>query len=370
MSRTSKKKKLLYIVESMGGGVFTYIVSMANELVRTYDLYVAYGLRPETPANYESYFHPAVHLIRVKSFKRQIDPVQDVKAFWEIRRIGKIVEPDVIHLHSSKAGALGRLAFNGKRVPLFYTPHGYSFLMNNCSRIKRLFYREIEALCARRRCVTLSCSAGEHQESVKLTKWGEQVDSGIDPENLKQILSSEKNIPHPFTVFTLGRIDEQKNPDLFNKIAKSMPDVQFLWIGDGHLREHLNAPNIQVTGWMEHREALQRGFHADVFILTSLWEGLPIALLEAMYMKKLCIVSNNIGNRDVIHHGENGFVCNSVNDYVIAINLARNGEGAEQTERAYSEILNHYNIKSMAEQYASLYETYWNKIHRIYSSPF
>lgn len=151
MSRTSKKKKLLYIVESMGGGVFTYIVSMANELVRTYDLYVAYGLRPETPANYESYFHPAVHLIRVKSFKRQIDPVQDVKAFWEIRRIGKIVEPDVIHLHSSKAGALGRLAFNGKRVPLFYTPHGYSFLMNNCSRIKRLFYREIEALCARRR---------------------------------------------------------------------------------------------------------------------------------------------------------------------------------------------------------------------------
>lgn len=205
---------------------------------------------------------------------------------------------------------------------------------------------------------------------MKMTKWVEQVDSGIELEDLKRILSSEKDIPHPFTVFTLGRIDEQKNPDLFNEIAKSMPDTQFLWIGDGHLRAHLNAPNIQVTGWMERREALRRSFHADVFVLTSLWEGLPIALLEAMYMKKLCIVSNSIGNRDVIHQGENGFVCNSVSDYVTAINLAKNGEGAEKIERAYHEILNHYNIKAMAEQYTNLYETYWNKIHGAYNSPF
>lgn len=54
---------------------------------------------------------------------------KDIVAFFEIRRIASEIKPDIIHLHSSKAGALGRFAFNGKRVPLFYTPHGYSFLM-------------------------------------------------------------------------------------------------------------------------------------------------------------------------------------------------------------------------------------------------
>ena len=50
------KKKILYIVEAMGGGVFTYIVDLANELVDTYDMYIAYAVRKQTPSNYKEYF--------------------------------------------------------------------------------------------------------------------------------------------------------------------------------------------------------------------------------------------------------------------------------------------------------------------------
>lgn len=52
----AEKKKILYIVEAMGGGVFTYIVDLANELVDTYDMYIAYAVRKQTPSNYKDYF--------------------------------------------------------------------------------------------------------------------------------------------------------------------------------------------------------------------------------------------------------------------------------------------------------------------------
>ena len=357
--KRENRKRLLYIVESMGGGVFTYIVYMANELVHKYDVYVAYGLRPQTPGDYRTYFDPRVHLIQVENFTRSIDPVRDVKAFREIRGIANRLHPDLIHLHSSKAGALGRIAFSGKKIPLFYTPHGYSFLMNDCSRTKRMLYYLIEWTLAKRKCVTLSCSEGEHRETRKLTGRAEQVDSGINTEELDAIVSSAGEMKeHPFTVFTLGRITYPKNPELFNEIAKKLPEVSFLWIGDGELRGQLTAENITITGWMDRKQAIRESIKTDVFILPSRWEGLPMSLLEAMYMKKLCVVSRCMGNRDVIHDGENGFICDTADAYAEVIKAAQTGKGQEQIQRAYSEIKNHYNVKEMAREYAKLYEKY------------
>ncbi len=156
------KKKILYIVEAMGGGVFTYIVDLANELVDTYDMYIAYAVRKQTPSNYKEYFDKRIHLIKVKNFARAINATKDIAAFFEIRKIAKEIKPDIIHLHSSKAGALGRFAFSGKRVSLFYTPHGYSFLMENYKPMKRRVFKLIESVCAKRNCTTISCSVGEH----------------------------------------------------------------------------------------------------------------------------------------------------------------------------------------------------------------
>ena len=61
----AEKKKILYIVEAMGGGVFTYIVDLANELVNSYDMYIAYAVRKQTPQNYKDYFDKRIHLIEL-----------------------------------------------------------------------------------------------------------------------------------------------------------------------------------------------------------------------------------------------------------------------------------------------------------------
>ena len=156
----AEKKKILFIVEAMGGGVFTYIVDLANELVNVFDMYIAYAVRKQTPADFINYFDKRIHLIEVRNFKRAISLPKDIRAFFEIRDISKNVQPDVIHLHSSKAGALGRWAFNGKKIPLFYTPHGYSYLMQNHSIVKRTIYKIVETICGRRNCITISCKYG------------------------------------------------------------------------------------------------------------------------------------------------------------------------------------------------------------------
>lgn len=351
------KPKLLYFVESFGGGVFTYIVDLANELCDDYDIYIGYAIRSQTPKNYQKYFDKRIHLIRVKNFSRSFNLNKNFKAFLEMKKISKEVDPDIIHLHSSMAGVLGRWAFNGKKIPLFYTPHGYSFLMKNFSNKKRTIFKFIETICAKRNCTTISCSAGENQETLKMTSRAIEIDNGVNAKQLNQLLNSidTSSVEH-FDVFTLGRITAQKNPTQFNEIALKMPDLKFLWIGDGELRNMLTAPNITVSGWVDRETALKYSLNSKIFVLTSLWEGLPMSLLEAMYMKKVCIVSDVIGNHDVIHNDKNGYVCGSTDDFIKAISDAEDLNNTDLVKNAYSEVLNHYNTDVMSKKYNQAYK--------------
>ena len=354
------KKKILYIVEAMGGGVFTYIVNLSNQLVKNYDMYIAYGIRKQTPLDYVSYFNNEVHLIKVNNFEREIDLVKDIKAYIEIKKIAENIEPDIIHFHSSKAGAIGRLAFNGRKIPVFYTPHGYSFLMENQSKKKCMMYKLIEGICAMRKSTTISCSVGEHRETLKLTKKAEYVNNGVDVQELQRIISEVPVDPKnsPITVCTLGRITYQKNPSLFCQIATALPQVQFVWIGDGELRSELTAENITVTGWVKREEAIALCMKSRIFLLPSLWEGLPISLLEAMYMKKLAVVSDVIGNRDVVHNQVNGFVCKTLDEYVAAIRrgVQMDADCRAYIEHAYREILSEYSLDVMCGKYDEIYQ--------------
>ena len=223
------RRRILYVAEAMGGGVFTFLVGLCNELVDYYDIFVAYGIRTQTPDDFRKYFDERVHLIRVRNFERSIDPRHDIGAFVELRKIADKVKPDLIHLHSSKAGVLGRWAFDGKKIPLFYTPHGYSFLMSNYNATKRLSYKMVEKLSAVRRCTTISCSEGEHKETLSLTKNARFVNNGINVEEMQRMMDSIGTCEiEGFNVFTLGRICYQKNPGLFNDIALKLPDVRFV----------------------------------------------------------------------------------------------------------------------------------------------
>lgn len=145
---------------------------------------------------------------------------------------------------------------------------------------------------------------------------------------------------------------------MFNEIAKLLPEAQFTWIGEGELKSELTSPNIHVTGWIKREEALGILKEMDFFILPSLWEGLPISLLEAMYLKKICLVSDVTGNRDVINNGVNGLICHSAAEYADSIRSIINGKmnGVSFSERASKDVEENYNIDLMAQKYSEIYE--------------
>lgn len=362
----NQKKKLLHIVESMGGGVFTYMVDICNFMCDEYDVYLAYGLRNETPNDYMDYFDKRVHMIKVENFTREIALSTDFRAVKEVRRIVKDIEPDIVHLHSSKAGAIGRMFLNGK-YKKFYTPHGYSFLMQNIDKSKKNQYYLIEKMLGFLKCTTIACGPGEYEVARKITKNAICICNGINVDIVKkeiEEIKAQKNSKEPddeinekFTVVTIGRICEQKNPKLFNQIAKQLPDVRFIWIGDGEKRDELTSKNIEVTGWLERGEALLNAVNGDAFVLTSLWEGLPISLLEAMYLKKICIVSDVIGNRDVIRDEINGYVCNDADQFVKVINKVM--ESSEENEniikRAYNDLMRYHDTNQIMKMYKETY---------------
>lgn len=350
------KKRILYFVEAFGGGVFTYLANLSNALCDDFDIYIAYGIRKQTPQDFKDYFDKSIHLIQVKNYQREISASKDLAALKEMKMIAKEVQPDVIHLNSSKAGILGRWLFRNSKTPVFYTPHGYSFLMTNISKKKKFFYKSLEKIFAFKNVETIACSKGEYEITKELTSNATYVDNGINFKEFDGIKMNHQIDFNNLKVATLGRISLQKNPVMFNQIAEVFPNIDFIWIGDGELRDKLIAPNIKITGWVDNKTALSYLADTDIFLLTSLWEGLPMALLEAMYMKKICVVSNVVGNRDVIHNRRNGYVCDSVFDYIEIIKKLKNQKNIKQIiTNAKNEVIEHYNSQIMADQYKRIY---------------
>lgn len=354
------KKKILHIVEAFGGGIFSFLVDLINNTSDEYEIVVAYSIREQTPENFEKYFSNNVKFIRVENFTRAISLKKDIKAFWEIKKIIKKEKPQIIHLHSSKAGFLGRIATIGNKTKILYNPHGFSFLMQNCSKVKRFIYWLIEKIGTIKKTIIVGCSQGEYEEALKLSRNSICINNGINIKEIDSIIEENEQKENEFKklIFcTSGRIGYQKNPKLFNEIAKQFPDNKFVWIGDGELREELTAHNIEITGWKTREEVLKLVNQSDVFILTSLWEGLPISLLEAMYLKKVCLVSNCIGNYNVIQNKVNGFICSTVEDFrknIIEIIESRD-TCKMYSENAYKDIQNEFNSKLMLNKYKKLY---------------
>ena len=350
------KKKILYFVEAFGGGVFTYLANLSNALCDDFDVYIAYGIRKQTPPNFKDYFDNRIHLIKVKNYQREISVSKDLAALKEMKQIAKKVQPDVIHLNSSKAGILGRWLFRNSKIPVFYTPHGYSFLMTNISKKKKLFYKSLEKIFAFKNIETIACSKGEYEITKDITTNATYVDNGINLKEFDGIKTNHQTSFDHLKIATLGRISLQKNPAVFNQIAMSFPNMDFIWIGDGELKNKLTAPNITITGWLDNKEALNYLVDSDIFILTSLWEGLPRALLEAMYLKKICLVSDVVGNRDVIKNNNNGYICREKQDFINILNkIIVKDYNPRVIQNASDEIVSHYNSEVMARQYKKIY---------------
>lgn len=350
-------KKILHIAEPFATGVLSFLLDITKRQVKEYEIYILYGIRPLTPTNVEKLFDKRIHLIKMESFKGALGTVSNPFAYKEVYQWYKRIKPDIVHFHSSASGFVGRWAIPCGQVKAFYTPHGYSFLMQDGSKIKRFIYWLIEWLSAKRPARTIACSQGEYEEAVKLSTNSTYVNNGINTKELLPFLKNRVSYSSTVKVCTSGRILYQKNPSLFNEIASLLPDIEFTWIGDGELKTELTSQNITITGWIDREKALSIVKEADFFILPSLWEGLPISLLEAMFLKKTCLVSNVIGNRDVINHLKNGLICNNAKEYAQNINDVIHGKinGFDLAEQASTDVMNNYNVDIMAKQYSEEY---------------
>lgn len=351
------KKKVLHIVEAFGGGVFTFLVDLINNTCEDYEVVLACSIRPQTPKNYKIYIDKRVRIIELESGVRDISLTKDLKSFFELKRIIKNEKADIVHLHSSKSGFLGRMICNDKKTNVLYNPHGFAFLKEDENKLKRSIYKVLEYIAAQKCGYIIGVSKGEYEEALKLTKKSYLINNGIDINNLPKLEHKELDINN-LKICTIGRVSYQKDPEMFNNIAKRFPNIQFTWIGTGEMIDVLNADNIKVTGWMKKDEALKLMNESDIFILTSLWEGLPIALLEAMYYKKICIVSNCIGNRDVIINRNNGFIASDLEGFFNAINdiIKKEVNIKEIQQNSYFDILEKYNFSIVSENYKKVYD--------------
>ena len=357
--------KIVHIVEAFGGGVYSFLVDLCNELINNFEIVIIYSQRDQTPKNFKEDFDKRIRFVEI-DMCRGLNICKNIKSLFQIKNILKNEKPDIVHLHSSKAGFLGRIVcrmnkFNEKKI--FYNPHGFAFLQQNESNFKRKMYFELEKFAAKLGGYIVGCSKGEYEEASKISNKCVNINNGINTEKIDNIIKEseldrkiyKKN--EKIIIGTVGRICYQKNPSLFNKIAEKFPEYNFVWIGDGDLKNELKSNNIKITGWLSQNEVIENVLELNIFILTSLWEGLPIALLEVMYLKKVCIVSNVIGNKDVIKNYNNGFIAKSEDDFIKYINLYNENIKLmnEMEVSAYRSVTDYYNTKKMIKSYEILY---------------
>lgn len=350
-------KKILMVCEAFGGGVFTYVTQLCNDMVDDFDVYLAYSIRPQTPKNYKDFLDSRVHLIEVKHFgDRSLSNIfNDIKIIRELKSIEKQIRPDIIHLHSSIAGGMGRLAYRKRCKVVIYTPHGYAHILMG-GGIKSKLYKIMEKILGKTNSITLTCCQSEDDVAKTVCKRTAYIETGVNIGDLSSLLDEVEPIKHEtFTVFTLGRICVQKQPQLFNQIAELVPNAKFIWVGSGELECLLTAPNIEITGWKSRREALAIAKGADAFILCSLGEAIAMSLIENMYIQKLVLVSNTMGNKSVIQNNVNGYVCNSPDEYAEKIKYAMIEYPKALPAKAYEDVLQIYNTETMKQKYISFY---------------
>lgn len=317
--------KILHIAEAFSTGIYTYLRDLTSYMTSVtgaekYEIVIIYSKRDVLDeSKIKDDFPSVVRFIKV-SMTRNINPKGDFQSFLKLRKILKTERPDVLHLHSSKAGVLGRMAATGivDRNRIFYSPHGYAFLRQDISSGSQQVFRFIEKFVQFSfGGITIGSGETELEFGKKIGKTY-FVRNGIDFKNQKFTQDTSEN--KKFTVGTIGVLHAQKNPSGFNDIALQMPDIDFVWIGDGDLKHQITAPNVKVTGWINTREQLLTATSCfDVYLQVSLWEGLSIAILEAMALGKPIVASNIVGNKDSVENGTTGFLINSTEEAVLAI---------------------------------------------------
>lgn len=310
---TARTLRILHLTEAFGGGVFTSLTRLASALsARGHEVHLAYSRRAETPDDVASHVAPPVALHELR-LARSIDPMADLRGLVAMRRLIRCIDPDILHLHSSKAGVLGRVVARLMRrvETTFYSPRGLSFLQQDHSRPARRLYRIIERGGALLGGTIVACSASERELIAREVRPSRLVlvENAVDVEAIPR---HRPNRGAPLLVGIVGRVTYARNVSLFAEMAKRFGPLgaRFVWVGGGDAPDtmELERAGVRVTGWMPRPDALALLAGFDIYLHPSRWEGMPIALIEAQVCGVPAVATDVVGNRDVIVDGETGFL--------------------------------------------------------------
>ena len=304
----------------------------------------------------------------------------DVRAIWIVRKLIKKYNPDIVYAHSSKAGAIARIADIGLHNHCVYNPHGWAFNMQ-CAAKKKAMYKAIEKIAAPF-CDKIICISNAEKQAALDKKICEEdklkvIISGVDIEAYENgihgaVKRKDLNIPEDaFVVGMVGRMSLQKAPDVFVKMAKQVkdqvPNAHFIIVGNGNQEDKIRkyakdngfVDSLHITGWVNNPLSYIELF--DVACLLSRWEGFGLVLPEYMMVGKPIVASRVDAIPDIIHNGENGLLIekddvagarNSVLQIYQEIELKN-----RLVKQGLKDVHNRFNAQRVSKEHEKLFES-------------
>ena len=296
--------KILYIItKSELGGAQSVVVALANHMHNLgHDVIVAAG---EGDGLMWKLLDDGIRQIKCKHLFRNPSLKEDLLLLREFRQIGKIFSPDVVHLHSSKAGMVGRMAF--RRSSIVYTVHGFdSIRLAN----RRFLFLEKMMQYRCKAIVGVSKYDEHYLRAEGINHNVSYVYNGISRINSNNDITLPIGKEFEKTILCIARNAAPKRPDIFIETARLLPQYAFVWIGNLEKVQVTMPKNVFFLGTKV--KAARYNLVSDLFMLPSNYEGLPITIIEAMSLGKPVVASNVGGISEIVRDGENGFTVENI----------------------------------------------------------
>lgn len=350
--------RLCYICEATSGGVRKHLRLLIECFARPEEGFEVHALLGDRG---EPGFKEEVEAWRVRGVKAEILPElqreirfgPDRAAYASIKRRLREIAPQIVHTHGSKSGFLGRLAARAVKVQrILHTPHVFPFQSHG--GLAGAFFLLLERY-ATKRCDSIVC-VGEGQreealcvrlaapERLLVIPNGVAVPEPLTPEARKALRVKHGLPSDALVVGMCARLAPQKGVDVFieaaARVAKTVPDALFVVAGEGPLRDSLvahakvlglNASRLNLLGYVAEAGELSAAF--DVAAMTSRYEGLPYALLEAMAWGVPVAATAAAGSTDLVRGGECGLLSPPGYAEAFALNLEALLKDASLRER-------------------------------------
>lgn len=345
-------KILQVITRSELGGAQTVVVQLANRLSDEHDVVLVAG---EGDGKMWEMVSPRVTCVRSRYLQRALSPVKDIRAALELRRIYRKYRPDVVHLHSSKAGTLGRLVFPTKKV--VYTVHGFDSIrlaFRKFMPVERILQHACSAIVA----VSNYDEKNLHNEGIIHNV--STIYNGITTPDSNSV--ERLNIANNYKkiVLSIARVNPPKEPKIFIETARLLPQYGFIWIGNQEPVEHLGdiPANCHFLGNIVNAGAYCA--QADLFMLPSNYEGLPMVIIEAMSCGVPVVASDVGGVSEIVRNDINGYTLpNRAELFAEKIETILSNENlyARMSKNALEIFERELTIDKMVEGYMAVYRS-------------